>query len=142
MESLEAQHKELLQAQLASLRREILSGTEHMPINGHKGALELSADVQDQQAKATSGSETGLEDLQLQTEHHEELKSSEPELVPADTMPCLESPSLDIDLPNTGLTTRVLEDKQEVSLSPMSSKKRSSADDTEGIVEAKVQRVC
>lgn len=144
MESLEAQHKELLQTQLASLRREILSGTDHMPISGHKGELELSVDSEEQHAKAISGPLTGIEDmdLQLQTEQHEALKSSELELVPAETMPCLESPSLDVDLLNTGLTTRVLEDKQEVSLSPVSSKKRSLVDDTEETVEAKVQRVC
>lgn len=142
MESLEAEHKELLQAQLASLRREILSGTDYMPINGHKGALVLSVNEEEQQANAISGSETGLEDLQLQTDPHEDLKSSELELLPADTMICLESPSLDIDLPNTGLTTRVLEDKQEVSLSPVSSKKRNIVDDTEGTVETKVHRVC
>lgn len=142
MESLEAEHKELLQAQLASLRREILSGTDYMPINGHNGALVLSVNEEEQQANAISGSETGLEDLQLQTDPHEDLKSSELELLPADTMICLESPSLHIDLPNTGLTNRVLEDKQEVSLSPVSSKKRNIVDDTEGTVETKVQRVC
>uniref|UniRef100_A0A8C2CW46 Zgc:193801 n=1 Tax=Cyprinus carpio TaxID=7962 RepID=A0A8C2CW46_CYPCA len=141
LESLEAQHKELLQAQLASLRREILSGADNMPINGHRGALELNVDSEESQTEAISGTLTGLEDMdvQLQTEQH---KSTELELVPTDTIPCLESPGLDLDLPNTGLTTsKVLEDKQEVSLSFVSSKKRSSADDSEEMTESKVQRV-
>ncbi|KTG06470.1 hypothetical protein cypCar_00026691 [Cyprinus carpio] len=141
LESLEAQHKELLQAQLASLRREILSGADNMPINGHKGALELNVDSEESQTEAISGTLTGLEDMdvQLQTEQH---KSTELELVPTDTIPCLQSPGLDLDLPNSGLTTtKVLEDKQEVSLSFVSSKKRSSADDSEEMTESKVQRV-
>lgn len=143
MENLEAQHKELLQAQLASLRREILSGADNMPINGHKGALQLNVDLEEPQTEVISGTLTGLEDMdvQLQTEQHEALRPTELELVPTDTIPCLESPGLDLDLPNTGLTTsKVLEDKQEVSLSLVSSKKRSSADDSD-TVESKVQRV-
>ncbi|XP_051536725.1 uncharacterized protein LOC127430743 isoform X2 [Myxocyprinus asiaticus] len=145
MESLEAQHKELLQVQLASLRRELLTGAYNMPINGHKGTLELSVDPEETQAEAISGTLTGLEDMdvQLQTEQHEALKSSEMGLEPADSVPRLESPSLDIDLPNTGLTTsKVLEDKQQVTLAFMSPKKRSSVDDSEETVETKVQRVC
>uniref|UniRef100_A0A673FL37 Uncharacterized LOC107737862 n=1 Tax=Sinocyclocheilus rhinocerous TaxID=307959 RepID=A0A673FL37_9TELE len=141
LENLEAQHKELLQAQLTSLRREILSGADNMPINGHKGALELNVDSEESQTEAISDTLTGLEDMdvQLQTEQH---KSTELELVPADTIPCLESPGLDLDLPNTGLTTsKVLEDKREVSLSLVSSKKRSSPDDSEEMTESKVQRV-
>lgn len=112
-----------------------------MPINGHKGALELNVDSEESQTEAISGTLTGLEDMdvQLQTEQH---KSTELELVPTDTIPCLESPGLDLDLPNSGLTTsKVLEDKQEVSLSFVSSKKRSSADDSEEMTESKVQRV-
>ncbi|XP_051956199.1 uncharacterized protein LOC127625147 [Xyrauchen texanus] len=142
VESLEAQHKELLQAQLASLRREILSSAYSMPINGHKGTLELSVDPEEPQAEEISGTLTGLEDMdvQLQAEQHE---SSELGLEPADSIPCLESPSLDIDLPNTGLTTsKILEDKQQVTLAFMSSKKRSSVDESEETVETKVQRVC
>nr|XP_055036456.1 uncharacterized protein zgc:193801 [Misgurnus anguillicaudatus] len=138
MESLEAQHKELLQAHLASLKRVILSETDQMTTNGHKEAPELSVDVEEHQTKPVSNTLEDM-DVQLQTNQHEALKSSE--LVTADTMPCLESPSLDIDLPNTGLTTRVLEDKQKASLSPVS-KKRSSVDDTEETVETKVQRIC
>lgn len=144
MENLEAQHKELLQAQLASLRREVLSGAGNIPINGHKGALDLNVDPEEPQTEVTSDTLTELEDVdvQLQTEHHEALRSTELELVPADTMPCLESPDLDLDLPNTGLTTsKVLEDKQEVSLSLVPSKKRSSADDLVERVESKLQRV-
>lgn len=143
MENLEAQHKELLQAQLASLRREILSGADNMPINGHKGALQLNVDLEEPQTEVISGTLTGLEDMdvQLQTEQHEALRPTELELVPTDTIPCLESPGLDLDLSNTGLTTsKVLEDKQEVSLSLVSSKKRRSADDSD-TVESKVQRV-
>ncbi|XP_067232284.1 uncharacterized protein zgc:193801 [Chanodichthys erythropterus] len=144
MENLEAQHKELLQAQLASLRREVLSGADNMPINGHKGALELNVDPEEPQTEVISGTLTELEDMdvQLQTEQHEALRSTELELVPTDTMPCLESPDLDLNLPNTGLTTsKVLEDKREVSLSLVSSKKRNSADDSVDTVESKVQRV-
>lgn len=139
MESLEAQHKELLQAQLASLKREILPETDHMTINGHKEAPELSVDVEEHQTKPVSSTLEDM-DVQLQTNQREALKSSE--LVTADTVPCLESPSLDIDLPNTGLTTRVLEDEQKASLSPVLSKKRSSVDETEETVETKVQRIC
>lgn len=139
LENLEAQHKELLQAQLASLRREILSGSHNMPIDGHTGVLELSVDSEEPQTEAISGPLTGLEDMDVQ---HEELKSTDLELVPTDTTPCLESPGLDLDLPNSGLTTStVLEDKREVTLSPVSSKKRSSADDSEEMTKSKVQRV-
>ncbi|XP_016085072.1 uncharacterized protein [Sinocyclocheilus grahami] len=139
LENLEAQHKELLQAQLASLRREILSGTDNMPVNGHKGALEFNVDSEEPQTEAISGTLTGLVDMDVQ---HEELKSTDLELVPTDTMPCLESPGLDLDLPNSGSTTsKVLEDKREVSLSLVSSKKRSSADDSEEMTQSKVQRV-
>ncbi|XP_043077860.1 uncharacterized protein zgc:193801 [Puntigrus tetrazona] len=144
LENLEAQHKELLQAQLASLRREILSGADGMPINGHEGALELNVDSEESQTEAISGTLTGLEDMdvQLQTEQHEALKTTELELVPADTITCLENPGLDLDLPNNGLTTcKVLEDKREASLSLVSSKKRSSADDSEEMTESKLQRV-
>uniref|UniRef100_A0A8C1MJP0 Zgc:193801 n=1 Tax=Cyprinus carpio TaxID=7962 RepID=A0A8C1MJP0_CYPCA len=138
MENLEAQHKELLQAQLASLRREILSGTDNMPIDGHKGALELSVDSEEPQTEAISGTLPGLEDMDVQ---HEELKSTDLELVPNNKIPCLESPGLGLELPNSGLTTsKVLEDKQEVSLSLVSSKKRSSADDSEEMTPSKVQR--
>lgn len=115
-----------------------------MPINGHKGALELNVDPEEPQTEVISGNLTELEDMdvQLQTEQHEALRSTELELVPADTMPCLESPDLDLNLPNTGLTTsKVLEDKREVSLSLVSSKKRSSPDDSVDTVESKVQRV-
>lgn len=115
-----------------------------MPINGHKGALELNVDSEESQTEAISGTLTGLEDMdvQLQTEQHVALKSTELELVPTDTIPCLESPGLDLDLPNTDLTTsNVLEDKREVSLSLVSSKKRRSADDSEEMTESKVQRV-
>lgn len=114
-----------------------------MPINGHKGALELNVDSEEPQTEAISGTLTGLEDMdgQLQTEQHEALKSTELELVPTDKMPCLDSPGLDLDLPNTSLTTsKVLEDKREVSLSLVSSK-RSSADDSEEMTQSKVQRV-
>uniref|UniRef100_A0A671QV18 Uncharacterized protein n=2 Tax=Sinocyclocheilus anshuiensis TaxID=1608454 RepID=A0A671QV18_9TELE len=139
LENLEAQHKELLQAQLASLRREILSGTDNMPVNAHKGALEFSVDSEEPQTEAISDTLTGLVDMDVQ---HEELKSTDLELVPTDTMPCLESPGLDLDLPNSGLTTsKVLADKREVSLSLVSSKKRSSADDSEEMTQSKVQRV-
>lgn len=145
MESLEAQHKELLQAQLASLRREILCGTDSvMAINGHKEALELNEDSEETQAAVISGPLTGLEDMdvQLHTEQHETLKSTELELVPSDTVPCLESPNLDLELTNNGLTTsKVLEDKQEVSLSIEAPKKRNSTDDLEEIVENKVQKI-
>lgn len=144
MENLEAQHKELLQAQLALLRREVLSGADNMPINDHKGALELNVDPEEPQTEVISGTLTELEDMdvQIQTEQHEALRSTELDLVPTDTMPSLESPDLDLNLPNTGLTTsKVLEDKREVSLSLVSSKKRSSADDSVDTVESKVQRV-
>ncbi|XP_056302345.1 uncharacterized protein LOC130214596 [Danio aesculapii] len=145
MESLEAQHKELLQAQLASLRREILCGTGHvMAINGHKEALELNEDSEETQTTAISGPLTGLEnmDVQLHTEQHEKLKSTELELVSSDTVACLESHSLELELTNTGLTTsKILEDKPEVSLFIEAPKKRNSTDDLEEIVENKVQKI-
>lgn len=115
-----------------------------MPISGHTGALELNVDSEESQTEAIGGALTGLKDMdvQLQNEQHEALKSTEVELVPADTIPCLESPGLDLDLPKTGLTTsNVLEDKREVSLSLVSSKKRRSADESEEMSESKVQRV-
>ncbi|XP_076836103.1 uncharacterized protein LOC143481831 [Brachyhypopomus gauderio] len=51
METLQSQHKELLQAQLASLRQEILSQAGVMPPNSHTGALELCANQDHPQAQ-------------------------------------------------------------------------------------------
>ncbi|XP_066546080.1 uncharacterized protein LOC136713076 [Amia ocellicauda] len=42
METLEAQHRELLQTQLATLRKEILRGAPALPVNGEEGNLQLS----------------------------------------------------------------------------------------------------
>lgn len=139
MDSLQTQHKELLQAQLASLRHEILSQASSVPLNGHTDALELDSggdQLQDQvEVQGTIvGGITGLEiiGVPLQTEQAE-LRGQLVEFGPqGDTLSSLESPRSDTAL------TQDLEVKQEVSLV---SRKRSYEEDCGGTSEGKVPRV-
>ncbi|KAL7844915.1 hypothetical protein SRHO_G00234550 [Serrasalmus rhombeus] len=141
MESLQAQHKELLQAQLASLRQELLS--QNGTINGHTGEMELSATPEQSQAPVEGeigGALTGLEiiDVQLQPEQ-DELRGQLVEFgaVQAETLPGLGRS--DTALPDTALTTS--QDLEVPQHDPVPSRKRSSEDDCGGTSEGKVSRV-
>ncbi|TRY60813.1 hypothetical protein DNTS_003151 [Danionella cerebrum] len=131
MENLQVQHKKLLQAQLESLRRELLSKNA---TNGQDSELKT---------KSTVGALTRHESTEEQLHTHlRVVKSTNPEMVMSDSVSCLESPGLSLEMPNSHLTTStVLEEKRKVASSLVSSRKHSSADDSEGQVESKRQRV-
>ncbi|TSK72046.1 hypothetical protein Baya_3030 [Bagarius yarrelli] len=142
MDSLQTQHKALLQAQLASLRQEILSQANSIPLNGHPEELEPDSgrtQSQDQvkvvEVQGTiAGGLTGLEifGVPLQPEQVE-LREQLVEFGPQDdTLSSLESPRSDTAL------TQDLEAKQGVS---PASRKRSCEEDHEGTNEFKVPRV-
>lgn len=139
MDALQTQHKELLQAQLASLRQEILSQASSVPLNGHAEVLELdsSGDQSQDQVEVQEtivGGITGLEiiGVPLQSEQVE-LRGQLVEFGPQEeTLSSLESPRSDTAL------TQDLEVKQEVS--PVT-RKRSSEEDCGQTSAGKVPRV-
>ncbi|XP_072517833.1 uncharacterized protein [Salminus brasiliensis] len=145
MESLQAQHKELLQAQLASLRQELLSQTAAISLNGHAGAMELNAThaetshahMEVEVQGTIGGALTGLEiiDVQLQPEQGE-LRGQLVEFGPvrAETLHGLDSPRSDTALN----TSQDLEVKQDA---VPAARKRSAEDDSGGTSESKVPRV-
>ncbi|KAG7477237.1 hypothetical protein MATL_G00092030 [Megalops atlanticus] len=55
VESLEAQHRELLQTQLATLRKELLNRAGALPINGHTEVLQLSLPQEGEEAEGAEG---------------------------------------------------------------------------------------
>ena len=57
--SLEEQHRNLIQAQLATLTRELLCPAEAVPINGHMGAAELSVSMDKVAVKECEARDTG-----------------------------------------------------------------------------------
>lgn len=141
MDSLQTQHKELLQAQLASLRQEIFSQASSVSLNSHTEALELNSSEdksQDQVEVEVQGSIvggiTGLEIIGVPLQPEQvELRGQLVEFGPQeDALSSLESPSSETAL------TQDLEVKQEVSLV---SRKRSSEEDCVGTCESKVSRV-
>ncbi|KAK1803683.1 hypothetical protein P4O66_021094, partial [Electrophorus voltai] len=149
METLQSQHKELLQAQLASVRQELLSQASAVPLNGHTGALEHvtsrdwpQARIEEQEEEGEGemgGAPSGLEliDVQLQPEQDEprgQMVEFEPTRV--DTLAELESPAS--DTPLTDSTSPDLEPQQEAS---PTSRKRGAVDSGGGTSEAKVPRV-
>uniref|UniRef100_A0A3B1J610 Zgc:193801 n=1 Tax=Astyanax mexicanus TaxID=7994 RepID=A0A3B1J610_ASTMX len=151
METLQAQHKELLQAQLASLRQELLSQTTTLPLNGHTETIELSATPEsshthvEMEVQGTiGGSLTGLEiiEVQLQSEQ-DELRGQLVEFGPvqAETcIPSLDSPRLDTALQDTALTTTQDMVVKQDNVLPVP-RKRSSEDDCGETSENKVPRV-
>ncbi|XP_026851913.2 uncharacterized protein zgc:193801 [Electrophorus electricus] len=149
METLQSQHKELLQAQLASVRQELLSQASAVPLNGHTGALEHvtsrdrpQARMEEQEEEGEGemgGAPSGLEliDVQLQPEQDEprgQMVEFEPTRV--DTLAELESPAS--DTPLTDSASPDLEPQQEAS---PTSRKRGAVDSGGGTSEAKVPRV-
>ncbi|KAM9450657.1 uncharacterized protein Hap1MRO34_021203 isoform 2-T2 [Clarias gariepinus] len=141
MYSLQTQHKELLQAQLASLRQEMLSQASSIPPNGHAEALELDpgGDQAQEQVEVEVqgtivGGITGLELIGVPLQQEQvELRGQLVDFGPQeDTLSSLESPSSDAAL------THNLEVKPEVSAA---SRKRSSEEDCGGTSEGKVSRV-
>lgn len=138
MDTLQTQHKELLQAQLASLRQELLSQASSVPLNGHPEALELdsgvdqSPDQVEVEVQGTIvGGITGLEIIGVPLQPEQvELRGQLVEIGPQeDTLSCLESPKSEMAL------TQDLKVKQRVSLV---SRKRSSDEDCGGTSESKV----
>ncbi|XP_026989280.1 uncharacterized protein zgc:193801 isoform X3 [Tachysurus fulvidraco] len=139
MDSLQTQHKELLQAQLVSLRQEILSQASNVPLNGHTEALEIdsvgdqSQDQMEVQGTIVGGI-PGLEIMEVplqpeQIELREQLVEFRPQ---EDTISNLESPRSETAL------IQDLEAKQEVF---QVSRKRSSEEDCGGTIEVKVSRI-
>ncbi|XP_066502198.1 centromere protein F [Hoplias malabaricus] len=134
MESLQAQHKELLEAQLASLRHELNPQTSVLPLNGHTEATELRAKAEESQAQAKGETALpGLEvvDVQLQPQQ-EELRGH---LLEDDTLSGIIVPRSDTALADT---SQDMDAKQDV---PVVSRKRSSEDDCGGTSDIKVSRV-
>ncbi|XP_076836100.1 uncharacterized protein LOC143481829 isoform X2 [Brachyhypopomus gauderio] len=163
METLQSQHKELLQAQLASLRQEILSQAGVMPPNSHTGALELSTGQDHPQAREEEeeeeeevvvqtpigGALTGLEliGVHLQTERVEfeptrvhtlsGLGSPTSDMpLPDSASPDLESPTSDVPLPDSA--SPELEMQQDAS---PTSRKRGVEENGGGTRDTKIPRV-
>lgn len=139
MDTLQTQHKELLQAQLASLRQELLSQASSVPLNGHPEALELDSggDQSPDQVEVQGtivGGIAGLEIIGVPLQPEQvELRGQLVEIGPQeDTLSSLESPKSETAL------TQDLKVKQRVSLV---SRKRSSDEDCGGTSESKVPRV-
>lgn len=139
MDSLQSQHKELLQAQLVSLRQEILSQASNVPLNGHTDALEIDSvgdQSQDQvEVQGTIvGGIPGLEIIGVPLQPEKvELRGQLVEFRPQeDTISNLESPRSETAL------IQDLEVKQEVF---QVSRKRSSEEDCGGTIEVKVSRI-
>lgn len=143
MEGLQAQHKELLHVQLASVREELHSQANTVALNGHVGAMGLGAGPAQSQAEldvevegSIDGALTGLEmiNIQLQPEQSE-LRRQLVEFgqIQTETLPVLDSPSSDAVL----TVAQDLEVKQDV---PLVSRKRGSERDCGGTSETKVPR--
>ncbi|KAF7696799.1 uncharacterized protein zgc:193801 isoform X1 [Silurus meridionalis] len=139
MDSLQTQHKELLQAQLASLRQEILSQASSVSLNGHTETLELhSGGDQSQDQVEVQGNVVGevpeLEIIAVPLQEEQiELRGQLVEFRPQeDTLSSLESPRSDTAV------TQDLEVKQEDCLV---SRKRCSEEDCRGTSEDKIPRV-
>lgn len=136
MDTLQTQHKELLQAQLASLRQEMLSQENSVPLNGHTESLELrssgdqSHDQVEVEVQGTIvGGITGLEIIEVPLQPEQvDLRGQVVEFGPQEDT---------LSSPGTALT-QDLEVKQDISLV---SRKRSSEEDCGGTSEAKIPRV-
>ncbi|KAJ8404476.1 hypothetical protein AAFF_G00337430 [Aldrovandia affinis] len=141
VESLEAQHRELLQTQLGTLRKELLNRAGALPVNGHTevlqlslpqggeegegaGAMSISFLSEDQSSGPEGGAATltGLEIVEVQLE----ASQVEPE-------PKMESP---VPAATPFYSVEVLEGEQDV-LSP---EKRSPEAEPEGEGKTKRQR--
>lgn len=139
MDTMQTQHKELLQAQLASLRQEILSQASSVPINGQTEVLQLNSSgdqTQDEVGvqETLVGRITGLEIINVPLQPEQvDLRGQLVEFGhQEDTLSSLECPRSDTAL------TEDLEVKQEVSLV---SRKRRSEEDCKGMSERKVPHV-
>ncbi|XP_030623849.1 uncharacterized protein LOC115807123 [Chanos chanos] len=154
LESLEAQHKELLLTQLASLRKELLCQTEALPLNGHTGVLEISADqagpdqdgsgAETEVQESVGGALTTLEIVEMQLESAQEnLKTELVELdsIQAETLPSLDRPNLDTAVTETSYNASEALEEVDGTAPPSSLRKRASDDESGETSDNKVQRV-
>ncbi|KAI1904707.1 hypothetical protein AGOR_G00008480 [Albula goreensis] len=139
VESLEAQHRELLQTQLGTLRKELLSQAGTLPINGHTEVLQLSLpqDSEEGEAAGAAMSISFLSEDQSNEPEGESTTLSGLEIVEVQLGPSQAEPEPKMESPDTTpIYSVVLEGEQEV-LSP---EKRSPEAGPEGEGKSKRQR--
>ncbi|XP_062868174.1 uncharacterized protein zgc:193801 [Trichomycterus rosablanca] len=141
VESLQAQHKELLEAQLASLRQEFLSQPSAVLLNDRTQGPNSSQDRAQDQVEVQGAIVSGIRGLeiisvQLQPEH-EELRE---QLVEFETSQDDALAGVKGSKSDPALQSTEVEVKEEEEVPPVN-RKRSSEEDCAGTSESKLQRV-